>query len=198
MRLKQKDGRRGIAVVGLRLVAHGLRDDTRLLGVSSGRRVIDIVGIFQRMRQHEARIEFAVNVDQPLHMRIRQAQRVIAGVKELDLGPECGRGTLRLIPATRLDLLERHARLFPGELGFPALAEGEANDLDAIAAFGVKRDGPACPPDEIAGMCRNHQTCLCHRLSSQPAGQSRWRGIFLVLVFQVLACAGAFRRTGAG
>ena len=114
--------------------------------------MVDIVGIFQRMRQHEARIEFAIDVDQPLHMRVGQAQRIIAGIEEFDLGAERGCGALRLVLAAGLDLFQRHARLLPGELGFPALAERQADDLDAVALFGVKRDRAAGAPDEISGM----------------------------------------------
>src|ERR1700722_10705905 len=121
------------------------------------------------MRQHKARVELAVDIDQPFHMRGRKAQRIIAGIEEFDLGAKGCRRAFGLVLAAGLDLRKRHARLLPGELGFPALAERQANDLDAVAFFGVKRDGPACPPDEIAGMCRYHQACFCHRLSSDLA-----------------------------
>ena len=152
MRLKQKHRRRRIAVIGLRLVAHSLRDDARLLGVGCRRRMIDIVGIFQRMREHEARVEFAINVDQPLHMRVGEAQRIIAGIEKFDLGAERCCGALRFVLAAGLDLFQRHARLLPGELGFPALAEGQADDLHAVSLSGVKRDGAAGAPDEISRM----------------------------------------------
>src|SRR5579872_618217 len=162
MRLEQKYRRRGIVVVGLRLMAHRLGYDARLLSIGGSRRMIDIVGIFQRVGQYKTWVEFAVDVDQPLHMCTRQPQRIIAGVEKLDLGAECGRGAFRLILAAGLDLLKRHARLLPGKLRFTPLAKRKADDLDAVAASGVKRDRPACPPDEIAWMRRNHQTCLCH------------------------------------
>ena len=121
-------------------------------GIGRGRRVIHVVGIVQRMGQHKTRIQFAVDVDQPLHMSIGQPQRIIAGIEELDLGAQRDGRPLRLVLAAGLDLVERHARLLPGELGFPALAECQAYDLDPVAPFGVKRDGAAGAPDEISGV----------------------------------------------
>lgn len=162
VRLKQEYGRSGVVVVGLRLVTHGLCDDAGLLRIGGRCRMIDVVGILQRVCQHKARIELAVDIDQAVHMRIRQPQWIIAGIEELDLGPKCSRSPLGFVLAAGFHLLKRHARLLPGELGLSALAEGQANDLDAIAFFGVKRDRPTRPPDEIAGMRRNHQTCFCH------------------------------------
>ena len=104
------------------------------------------------MRQHKARVELAVDVDQPLHMRVGQAQRIVAGIEEFDLGAERCRGALGLVLAAGLDLLQRHARLLPGELGFPALAERQADDLDPVALLGVQRDRAAGAPDEISRM----------------------------------------------
>jgi hypothetical protein len=116
------------------------------------------------MRQHETRVEFAVDVDQPLHMRFGEAQRIIAGIEELDLGAECGRGALGLVAAAGLDLFQRHARLLPGELGFAAFAERQAHDLDAVAFPGMQRDGAAGTPDEIAGVGRYNKSGLRHRI----------------------------------
>jgi hypothetical protein len=104
------------------------------------------------MREHETGVEFAIDVDQPLHMRVVEAQRIVAGIEELDLGAERGGGPLGLVAPARLDLVERHARLFPGELGFTALAERQAHDLDAKTLFGMQRDRAAGAPDEISGV----------------------------------------------
>src|SRR5258706_10747209 len=131
-------------------MAHGLGYDPRLLRIGGRRRMIDVIWILQRMREHEARVELAINVDQPVHMRLVKAQRIVAGIEELDLGAERRGGALRLVAAAGLDLVERHTRLFPGKLGFAALAERQAHDLDAITLFGVKRDGTAGAPNEIS------------------------------------------------
>src|SRR5882724_4514955 len=104
------------------------------------------------MRQHKARVEFAVDVDQPLEMFGRQPQGIVAGIEELDLCTEGRRRPLRLVLAAGLDLFQGHARLLPGELGFAALAKGKTYDLDAVTFLGVQRDGAARAPDEIAGM----------------------------------------------
>jgi len=74
MRLEQKHRRRAVAVISLRLVAHRLRHDPRLLGIGRRRRMIDVVRVFQRVRQHKARVQFAVDVDQPFHMRFVKAR----------------------------------------------------------------------------------------------------------------------------
>ena len=71
-------------------------------------RMIEIVGIFQRMRQHEARIGLAIDVDHAVEMLLVQLQRIIAAIEELDLraqqfrraraketkplNPPCGKG----------------------------------------------------------------------------------------------------------
>src|SRR3984957_14300432 len=114
------------------------------------------------MGEHEARIELAVDVDQSLHMRLVKVQRIIAGIEELDLGAKGGGGALRLVLSPGFDLVERHPRLLPGELGFAALAEGEAHNLDAVTLFGVQRDRAAGAPDKIAGVRRDHQTRFSH------------------------------------
>ncbi len=83
-------------------------------------------------------------------MRLVKAQRIIAGVEEFDLGAERRCGALGLVAAAGLDLVERHPRLLPGELGFPALAERQAHDLDAVTLPGVQRDGAAGTPHKIS------------------------------------------------
>jgi hypothetical protein len=63
-------------------------------------------------------------------VRVGEAQGIVAGIEELDLGAEGGRGALSLVAAPGLDLLERHTGLFPCKLGFAALSERQAYDLD--------------------------------------------------------------------
>jgi len=152
MRLEQEDRWRVVIIVGQRLVAHRLRHDPRLLCIRRGCRMIDVVGIFQRMGENKTRIELAVDVGQAFHMGLAKTQRIVTGIEEFDLGAERGRGPFRLVLAAGLDLRERHARLSPGKLGLAALAERQANDLDAIAFLGVQRDRTAGAPDEISGM----------------------------------------------
>jgi hypothetical protein len=112
------------------------------------------------MRQHEARIEFAVDVDHAVEMRFRQLQRIVAAVEELDLGTEQLGRPLRLVLAAGLDRFQRRALFFPRELAFAALAEGHADDLHAIALFRMQRDGAAGAPDEIARMGGDDETCF--------------------------------------
>ena len=102
------------------------------------------------MRQDKARVEFAVDVDQPIHMRRREAQRIIAGIEEFDLGAERCRGAFGLVAAAGLDLVQGHIWLLPGKLGFAALAECQADDLDAVTLAGVKRDRTAGAPDKVS------------------------------------------------
>ncbi len=101
VRLEQEDRRRAVAVVGLRLVTHCLGHDARFLGIGRRRGMIDVVGIFQRMRQHKARIEFAIDIDQALLMCLGEAQRIVAGIEELDLRAERGGGPFRLVACGR-------------------------------------------------------------------------------------------------
>ena len=114
--------------------------------------MIEIIGIFQRMRQHEGRIELAVDVDHPVEMRLVELQRIVAAVEELDLRAEHPGRALGFVLASCLHGRHRRARLLPGELAFAALAIGQADDLHAIAALGVQRDRASRAPDEIAGM----------------------------------------------
>ena len=97
-------------------------------------------------------MSLAVDVDHAVEMLLVELQRIVAAIEELDLGAEQGGGALGLVLAAGFDLLQRGARLLPGELAFAALAERQADDLDAIALLGVQRDGAARAPDEIARM----------------------------------------------
>ncbi len=85
-------------------------------------------------------------------MLLGELERIVAAIEELDVGAEQRGGAFGLVLAAGLDLLQRGARLLPGELAFAALAERQADDLDPVAALGVQRDGAARAPDEIAGM----------------------------------------------
>ena len=119
--------------------------------------MVEIVGILQRVSQHEGRIELAVDIDHAVEMRLRQPQRIIAGVEKFDFRTQHLRRALRLVAPSGLDLLHPRARLLPGELAFAALAERQAGNLDAITFLHMQRDRAARAPDEIAGMRRDHQ-----------------------------------------
>ena len=172
VRLEQEHRRRGIGVFGAGLVAHRLRHHAGLLREMRGIRMIEIIGIFQRVGQHEGRIELAVDIDHAVEMRLGQPQRIVAGVEELDFRAEHLGRALRLVAPAGLDLLQRRAGFLPGELALAALAERQAGDLDAIAALGVQRDRAAGAPDEIAGMRRDHEARLAsiaHDLGFPPS-----------------------------
>src|SRR6185437_3632144 len=79
---------------------------------------------------------------------------------EDDLAAENARRLLGLAPAIRLDALQRHAGLPPKLRRFAALAEGEADDADVVAPFGVERDGAAGAPHEIGAMRAHDQRSL--------------------------------------
>jgi hypothetical protein len=57
--------------------------------------MVDIVGVFERMGQHEARVELMEDVDRAVEHCGRDVQRIVAGIHELDLGAE-DRGGLGL------------------------------------------------------------------------------------------------------
>ena len=97
-------------------------------------------------------MSLAVDVDHAVEVPLVELERIVAAVEELDLGAEQFGGALGLVLAAGFDLLQRGAGFLPGELALAALAEGQADDLDAVAALGVQRDGAARAPDEIAGM----------------------------------------------
>ena len=152
MRFEQEYRRRGILVFGVGLVPHGLGDDARLLCEMRRIGMIEIVGILKRMRQHEAGIEFSIDVDHPIEVLLVELQWIIAAIKELDFRAQRFCRAFRFIPAASLDGGKRRAGLFPGELAFAALAIGQTDNLHPIAAPGVQRDRTAGAPDEVAGM----------------------------------------------
>src|SRR6185437_9826447 len=109
VRLEQIDRRRRILVLGARLVAHRLCDDARFLREVRGVRMIEIVRVLQRVREHESRIGLPVDVDHAVEVRFGELERIVAAVEELDLGAQKRRGPLRLVLAARLHLLHRRA-----------------------------------------------------------------------------------------
>src|SRR5581483_10432778 len=135
--------------LGARLVPHGLRDDAGLLREMRRVRMIEIVRVLEGVREHEARIGLAINVDHAVEVLLIELERIVAAIEELDLGLAAG-----------LHARERRAGFLPGELAFAALAEGHAHDLDAIALLHVQRDGATRAPDEISRMCGDHQSGL--------------------------------------
>ncbi len=151
VRLEQVDRRRGIFVLRAGFVAHRLRHHAGLLREMRGIRMVEIVGVFQRVSQHERGILLAVDIDHAVEMLFVELERIVAAVEELDLGAE----------DRRLDAVERCALFLPRELAFAALAERQADDLDAIALPDVQRDGAAGAPDEIAGMRGDDESGFC-------------------------------------
>ena len=85
--------------------------------------MIEIIGILQRVGQHEGRIELAVDVDHAVEMRLIEAQRIIAGVEEFDFRAQHLGRALRLVAPARLDPFQRCTGFLPGELALAALAE---------------------------------------------------------------------------
>ncbi len=88
VRLEQKHRRRRIFVLGARLVTHGLRHHARFLREMRGVGMIEIVRVFQRVAEHEGRIELAIDVDHAVEMLLVELERIVAAIEELDLGAE--------------------------------------------------------------------------------------------------------------
>ena len=130
MRLEQEYRRRRIFVFGAGLVAHRLRDHAGLLREMGGVRMIEIVRILERVREHERWVEFAVDIDHAVEMRFVELERIVAAIEELDLGAEQGGGAFGLVLAAGFDFLKRRAGFLPGELAFAAFAIGQADDFD--------------------------------------------------------------------
>ena len=168
VRLEQEHRRRRIFVFGARLVAHGLRHHAGFLREMRGVGMIEIVGVLERVGEHEGRIGLAIDVDHAVEMLLGELERIVAAIEELDLGAEQGGGAFGLVLAAGLHLFQRRARLLPGELAFAALAERQADDLDPVAALGVQRDGAARAPDEIARMGGDDEPGLLFRHETTP------------------------------
>ena len=110
-------------------MTHRLRDHAGLLREMRGIGMVEIIRVFQGVRQHEVRIELAVDVDHAVEMRFRQLQGIVAAIEELDLGAEQLCGALRLVLAAGLDRFQRRAGFLPGELALAALAKGHAETI---------------------------------------------------------------------
>src|SRR5262245_54079691 len=130
--------------------------------------MVEIVRILERMRQHERRIELAVDVDHAIEMAFAELERVVAAIEELDFSAKQLGSTLGLVFAARLYFFQCGARFFPGELAFAALAERHADDFDPIATLGMQRDCSARAPNEITGMGRHHKPGLLIRHAATP------------------------------
>ncbi len=168
VRLEQEDRRGRIGAVRIRLVAGGLGDDAGLLREARRLGMVDIVGVLERVGQHEGRLQLVEDVDGAIEHGVGGAQGIVAGIHELDLGSEHRSGALSLVAALCLDVFHLHAGLLPGELALAAFAIGEAQDLHPHAAFGMERDGAAGAPDEIAGMGGDDEAGLGFRHARYP------------------------------
>lgn len=125
-----------------------------------GERVVEIVGILERVGQREGGLERPVEIGQAIDDLVVDAHGIVAEVPELDLGAENARRLLRLGAPDALDLVERHFALAPKLGQLAALAIGQAHDDDAIATLGVQCDRAAGAPDEIRRMRAHHQCAL--------------------------------------
>ena len=125
--------------------------------------MIEIVGVFQRVAEHEGRIELAVDVDRAVEMLLVELERIVAAVEELDLGAEQGGGALGLVPAAGLDLLQRRARLLPGELALAALAIGQADDFDAVSLLACSAMAPPARQTKSPGWAVMTSPVFCVR-----------------------------------
>ncbi len=111
--------------------------------------MVAVVGVGQRMGEHDGRHDAAEDLHQLVGELGALEQRVVPRVEELDLRAQSRGGPLGLGPTHRLDLLEGLAGQ-PLARGLAALAEGEADDHGAIAPLDRGRDGAGRPPDEVA------------------------------------------------
>src|SRR5450432_4265315 len=85
MRLEQ-EYRLGAKNLLLGVVAVRLRDDSGVLRKLRDRRMVVIVNVAGRMRQHESGMKRAVEIDEAEQRLLRQIDRVIAKVPALDVG----------------------------------------------------------------------------------------------------------------
>ena len=95
-------------------MAMRLRQDAGVLGEIGDRGMIVVVGVLARMREHEGRTNRAKHIDEAEQRALRQADRVVAEIPELDIRhPQCPRRCLGLRFSFRLHAIQRHAGLAP-------------------------------------------------------------------------------------
>ena len=99
-----------------------LGDDARLLRHVRGQRMVEIVGVGQRVGEHERGPHLAIHIHQPEQRLVAGAHGVVAHVEELEVrhAQHLGRALGFLAPR-RLHLLQRDALLPPQLLRLPAL-----------------------------------------------------------------------------
>ena len=153
MRLEQEDRRRAEHLLA-GLVAMRLGDDAGVLGEVGHRRMVVVVGVLLAVGQHEGGVDGAVDIGQAEQAVLRQGDRIVAEVPELDVvhAEHGGRGARPPSAArafTRSSVMPGWRQSFAD---FAALAIGQADDGDLPAARGMQRDGAAGAPDEIGGM----------------------------------------------
>jgi len=133
MRFEEEDGR-GVERFAGRRIAERLRVDARFERDAVCGRMIGVVGIEKRMREHEFRLEFAILHDHGFDGFLRWLYGIVAGIEETDLGSENSGGASGFRAADFFDTVDRHAGLFPCALALAAFSEREAENADAVAS----------------------------------------------------------------
>ena len=159
MRLEQKNRRR-TQNLSARIVAVRLRHDARLLREVRSQRMIEIVGILQRVRQNKLRLKLAINLHQLVQRVFAKPHRIIAHVDE---NCPCAQNLRRshgfLLPH-RLYFFDRHAWLAPKFCRFAALPKRKAHHRNLPAARRIQRDRSSGAPHEIGGMSAHDERSL--------------------------------------
>jgi hypothetical protein len=96
-------------------------------------RVVPVVRVGRRVRQHHGRLHLAVQRDQAGQQRGRLGQRVVPRVEVADLRAQHLGGLVGLGTPVRLDVREA-VPLAPQARGLAALAEAHAPDHDPLPA----------------------------------------------------------------
>jgi hypothetical protein len=119
--------------------------------------MIEVVGIAERVRQHEGR---------PMSRQMSWVKTTCSGTRiGQSLMPKNQRRTenrrrFDLLPPLGLHALERRARQPPRLRGFAALAEREAHDGDSVSTRCVEGNGSPGAPHEVCGVGADHEGCL--------------------------------------
>jgi hypothetical protein len=140
------------------LVAFGLGNDPCFLGQVGGQRMIVVVGVLERMAQHEFGLHSTKHVREAEQGVLVGAHRVIADVEKFDAGAQNVRSRLSFLATSRLDLVFSHFRALAPQLGrLPAFAERQANDMHGVTLGRVQGNGATGTPDKIGGVSTDYQ-----------------------------------------
>ena len=136
MRLEQKNGWRA-DYRRARFVSVSLGHDTSFLRHMGSKRMVEIVGIFQRVRENEFGSNFPVKRRQFIKNAVLCSHRVVAHVEENRLRAEYFRRACSFLFSVGLNLFHRHPRLPPEFRRFASFPERETNHGDLPAALRV-------------------------------------------------------------